>query len=98
MIRVVFDTSVVVAAIFWPRSTARRAVAHMARRRVRACVSEAIEHEYLGTALDLQRTRFPHHEPRPFLEWIHLKALHYVPVPIGKRISRDSGDDPFIAC
>lgn len=33
MIPTVFDTSTVVAAIFWPRSTARRAWTLVARRR-----------------------------------------------------------------
>jgi len=98
MIRAVFDTSVVAAAIFWPRSTARRALTLVARRKIHACVTDAIENEYRDTCLELQRLRFPDRSATPFLQWIHHKALHCVPAPIAKQVSRDAGDDPFIAC
>jgi len=98
MIPVVFDTSTLVAAIFWPRSTARRAWTLVARRHFRPCVTTDIEAEYRGTCLEFQRTRFPDRSPLPFLAWIHHKALHCVPAPLGKRRSRDSNDDPFLAC
>jgi predicted nucleic acid-binding protein len=98
MIAVVFDTSAVVAAIFWPRSTARRAWTLVARRRVRPCVTAGIEDEYRSTCLDMQRDRFPDRSPRPFLDWIHVKALHCVPAPLGKQRSRDATYDPFLAC
>ena len=98
MIRAVFDTSTVVAAIFWPRSTARRAWTLVARRQVRPCATDAIEDEYRATCLEIQRSRFPDRSPLPFLNWIHLKALHCVPAPLGKQRSRDAADDPFLAC
>ena len=98
MIRAVFDTSTVVAAIFWPRSTARRAWTLVARRQVRPCVTVGVEDEYQITCLDIQRSRFPDRSPLPFLNWIHLKALHCVPAPLGKPRSRDATDDPFLAC
>lgn len=98
MIRAVFDTSTVVAAIFWPRSTARRAWTLVARRLVRPCVTSGIEAEYRDTCLELQQTRFPDRSPLPFLGWIHQKALHCVPAPLGKQRSRDATDDPFLAC
>jgi putative PIN family toxin of toxin-antitoxin system len=98
MIRVVFDTSTVVAGVFWPRSTARRAWTLAARRQVRPCVTSAIEEEYRATCLAIQRDRFPDRSPLPFLDWIHLKALHCIPAPLGKRRSRDARDDPFLAC
>lgn len=98
MIRAVFDTSTVVAAIFWPRSTARRAWTLVARRKVRPCVTRAIETEYRDTCLEFQQTRFPDRSPLPFLAWIHHKALHCVPAPLGKQRSRDATDDPFLAC
>jgi len=98
MIRVVFDTSTVVAAIFWPRSTARRAWTLAARRQVRACVTPGIEEEYRATCLEIQPDRFPDRSPLPFLDWVHLKTLHCVPAPLGKRRSRDATDDPFLAC
>ena len=98
MIRAVFDTSTVVAAIFWPRSTARRAWTLVARRKVRPCVTSAIEAEYHDTCLEFQHTRFPDRSPLPFLGWIHQEALHCVPAPLGKQRSRDATDDPFLAC
>jgi putative PIN family toxin of toxin-antitoxin system len=94
----VFDTSTVVAAIFWPRSTARRAWTLVARRQVRPCVTSGIENEYRETCLEFQQTRFPDRSPLPFLNWIHAKALHCVPAPLGKQRSRDATDDPFLAC
>ena len=98
MIRVVFDTSVVASAIFWPRSTARKALAMMARRKVHACVTDEIEREYLKTCLEIQDLKFPDRAPVSFLNWISHKALHCVPAPLGKQRSRDENDDPFIAC
>ncbi|MHC1769001.1 MAG: putative toxin-antitoxin system toxin component, PIN family [Verrucomicrobiia bacterium] len=98
MIRVVFDTSTVVAAIFWPRSTTRRAWTLVARRQVRPCLTSGIEVEYRDTCLEFQKTRFPDRSPLPFLGWIQHKALHCVPAPLGKPRSRDATDDPFLAC
>jgi uncharacterized protein len=98
MIRVVFDTSTVVAAIFWPRSTARRAWTLVARRKARPCVTAPIEAEYHDTCVELQRTRFPDRSSLPFLGWIRQKALHCVPAPLAKQRSRDPSDDPFLAC
>ncbi len=98
MIRVVFDTSVVASAIFWPRSTARRALTLVARRKIRPCVTNAIEQEYRDTCLDLQERRFVDLSPNAFLDWLGAKALHCVPAPLGKGRSRDPKDDPFIAC
>ncbi len=98
MILAVFDTSTLVAAVFWPRSTARRAWTLAARRKVRPCVTSEIEHEYRETCLEFQQSRFPDRSPLPFLNWIHLKALHCQPAPLGKQRSRDETDDPFLAC
>lgn len=98
MTRIVFDTSTVVAAIFWPRSTARRAWTLVARRRLRPCVTPEIEEECRKTCLEFQLGRFPDRSPLPFLGWIHQKALHCVPAPLGKQRSRDVTDEPFLAC
>jgi putative PIN family toxin of toxin-antitoxin system len=98
MTHAVFDTSTVVAAIFWPRSTARRAWTLVARRKVRPCVTSEIEDEYRKTCLEIQQTRFADRSPLPFLDWIHAKALHCAPAPLGKQRSRDPKDDPFLAC
>ena len=70
----------------------------VARRTVRSCVTSTIEAEYHDTYLEFQETRFPERSPLPFLGWIHQKALHCVPAPLGKQRSRDATDDPFLAC
>ena len=98
MICAVFDTSTVVAAIFWPRGTARRAWTLVARRKVRHCVTSAIEAEYHDTFLEFQQRCLADRSPLPFLGWIHHKALHCLPAPLGKSRSRDVTDDPFLAC
>ncbi len=98
MIPVVFDTSTVVAAVFWSRSTARRAWTLVARRQVRPCVTLEIEREYRGTCLEMHKNRFPDRSPLPFLDWIHVRSLHCVSAPLGKQRSRDAADDPFLAC
>jgi len=98
MIRAVFDSSTVVAAIFWPRSTARRAWTLVARRQIKPCVTPGIEQEYHDTCLEFQQERFPDRSPLPFLNWVHHKALHCVPAPLGRQRSRDATDDPFLAC
>ena len=98
MTRAVFDASTLVAAVFWPRSTARHAWTLAARRQVQPCVTPEIEAEYRRTCLEFQRRRFPDRSPLPFLGWIHHKALHCLPAPLGKQRSRDATDDPFLAC
>lgn len=98
MTRIVFDTSTVVAAIFWPRGTARRVWTMVARRHLRPCVTPEIEEEYRMTCLEFQLGRFPDRWPLPFLGWINQKALHCVPAPLGKQRSRDVTDEPFLAC
>jgi uncharacterized protein len=98
MIRAVFDTSTVVAAIFWPKSTARRAWTTVARRKAQPCVTEQIEFEYRETCLAFQQMHFPSRSPEPFLDWISRRAHHCVPTALGKQRSRDAKDDPFIAC
>ena len=98
MIPVVFDTSTLVAAIFWPRSTARRAWTLAAKRKVRPCVTADIQDEYRKTCLEMQHLKFPDRSPAPFLNWIDARALHCVPAPLGKQRCRDVTDDPFLAC
>ena len=39
---VVFDTNVVVEAVFWPRSTARRALTGLAKRRFQTVVNSSL--------------------------------------------------------
>ena len=60
---VVFDTNVIVEAIFWPRSTARRALAGLARRRFKTAVNAAILEEYSAITTEVRARLFPAAQP-----------------------------------
>ena len=94
---VVFDTNTVVRAIFWPRSTDRRALAGLARRQFRAAVSAILFDEYERIARSLQRERFPEIHPDGALAWLRIKCHWVEPAPLGKARSRDPKDDPVLA-
>jgi uncharacterized protein len=94
---VVFDTNTVVRAIFWPRSTDRRALAGLARRQFRAAFSDFLFDEYERVARALQRERFPETNPAGALMWLRLKCRWVEPAPMGKARSRDAKDDPVLA-
>ena len=97
MITVVLDTNTLVSAIFWPRSISRRCLAGLARRQYALAVTEDVFDEYKAVAIDLQ-PRFPACNSAGALAWLRLKAVWVEPVPLGKPRSRDSKDDPFLAC
>lgn len=60
---VVFDTNVVVEAIFWPRSTARRALTGLALRRFKTAVSQEILDEYAAVTAKIRTRLFPQAQP-----------------------------------
>ncbi|MBI4657985.1 MAG: putative toxin-antitoxin system toxin component, PIN family [Verrucomicrobia bacterium] len=97
MITVVLDTNTVVSAIFWPRSTARRCLAGLARRQYGIAVTRDVFDEYGAVAAQFQ-PRFPACNCTGSLAWLRLKAAWIEPVPLGKPRSRDPKDDPFLAC
>jgi uncharacterized protein len=97
MTTVVLDTNTVVSAIFWPRSTARRCLAGLARRWYAVAASVEVFAEYEAVTAGLQ-PRFPACNRAGALGWLRLKAGWIEPVPLGKRRSRDPKDDPFLAC
>jgi putative PIN family toxin of toxin-antitoxin system len=97
MITVVFDTNAVVSAIFWPRSTARRCLAGLARRQYGIAVSRDVFDEYENVAAEFQ-PRFPACNSASALAWLRLKALWIESAPLGKQRSRDAKDDPLLAC
>ena len=94
---VVLDTNTVVSAIFWPGSISQRCLAGLARRQYRIAVSGDVFAEYEAVASELQ-IRFPARNSRGALAWLRLKAGWVEPAPLGKPRSRDSKDDPFLAC
>ena len=94
---VVFDTSVVVEAVFWPRSTARRALTGLALRRFKTAVSQEILDEYAAVTAELRARRFPQAQPSGALAWIAAKSLRVEPMPLRGKLSRDPTDSVFVA-
>jgi uncharacterized protein len=94
---VVFDTNVIVEAIFWPRSTARRALTGLARRRFKTAVNAAILEEYSAITAEVRARLFPAAQPSGALAWIASKSIPTEPVPLARKLSRDSDDNLFVA-
>ena len=89
---VVFDTNVIVEGIFWPRSTARRALTGLARRRFKPAVNAAILEEYSAITTEVRARLFPAAQPSGALAWIASKSIQAEPVPLaGKLASWDAG-------
>jgi uncharacterized protein len=93
---VVLDTNVVVSAIFWPGES-RDCMVLWARRKFDLAASVPILAEYAEVAHRLA-LRLRQVDPEPWLRWIERRAKVYEPVPLGKGLSRDPEDDPFLAC
>ena len=94
---VVFDTNVVVEAIFWPRSTARRALTGLALRRFKIAVNQEILDEYAVVTAQLRARLFPQAQPSGALAWIAAKSVRVEPLPLPGKLSRDPDDDVFVA-
>lgn len=94
---VVLDTNVVVEAIFWPHSTARRVMAGLALRRFKTAVSQEILEEYTAVVAEIRRRLFPFAQPAGALTWIAAKSIHVEPMPLAGKLSRDPKDNMFVA-
>jgi len=94
---VVFDTNVIVEAIFWPRSTARRALTGLALRRFKTAVNQAILDEYAAVTAELRARLFPQAQPSGALAWMVAKSVRVEPMPIKRKLSRDPNDNVFVA-
>ncbi len=94
---VVLDTNVVVEAIFWPQSTARRALSGLARRRFKTAVNTAILREYAEITAGIRKRLFPETQPSGALAWIASKSVQSEPLPLRHKPSRDPKDDVFVA-
>src|SRR5205085_7303899 len=97
MITVVLDTNTIISSIYWPRSTARKCLAGLARRQYSIAITRAMFDEYSAITAELQR-RFPACNSEGALSWLRLKARWVEPAPLEKQRSRDPKDDPFLAC
>ena len=94
---VVFDTNTVVEAIFWPRSTARRALTGLALRRFKTAVNSQILKEYMEITAIIRDRLFPDTQPSGALAWIASKSVRAEPMRLQRRLSRDPDDDLFVA-
>ena len=95
--RVVVDTSVFVAAIFW-QGSARECLVRFARRQFQALVTEAVLEEYAETAWDLKMEEDLVQNPQPWLNWISSRATILAPVTLAEPVSADPDDEKFIEC
>jgi uncharacterized protein len=94
---VVFDINVIVEAIFWPRSTARRALTGLARRRFKTAVNAGILEEYSAITAEVRARLFPAAQPSGALAWIASKSIRVEPMPLSGKLSRDPHDNLFVA-
>jgi uncharacterized protein len=94
---VVFDTNVIVEAIFWPRSTARRALTGLARRRFKTAINAGILEEYSAITAEVRARLFPAAQPSGALAWIASKSIRVEPMPLSDKLSRDPDDNIFVA-
>ena len=94
---VVFDTNVVVEGIFWPRSTARRALTGLALRRFKTAVSQEMLDEYAAITGEIRARLFPQAQPSGALAWIVAKSVRAVPMPLYEKLSRAPDDNVFVA-
>jgi putative PIN family toxin of toxin-antitoxin system len=94
---VVFDTNVVVEAIFWPRSTARRALTGLGKRRFQTVINSAIMEEYAIITAQVREKLFSKTQPSGALAWLAAKSLHVEPSPLSGKLSRDPDDNLFVA-
>ena len=94
---VVFDTNVVVEAIFWPRSTARRVLTGLALRRYKTAVCQEILGEYAAVTGELRLRLFPQAQPSGALAWLAAKSLRVESMPLSGKLSRDAKDNVFVA-
>ncbi|MGA3180404.1 MAG: putative toxin-antitoxin system toxin component, PIN family [Verrucomicrobiota bacterium] len=84
-------------AIFWPRSTARRALTGLAKRRFQTVVNASVMEEYAAITARLREKLFSDTQPSGALAWIAAKSIQVEPVTLIGRLSRDPDDNLFVA-
>ena len=96
-LKVVVDTSVFVAAIFW-QGSARECLVRFARREYEIVVSDAILREFAETAWELKLEENLASNPQPWLNWINSRATITAPVALNEPVCPDADDEKFIEC
>jgi putative PIN family toxin of toxin-antitoxin system len=96
MTRAIYDCNVVLAGIGW-KGSARSCLKLVALRKVFLFVSAAILAEYNSAIPETLAEEVPEVDVQPKLAWIRIKSRLVEPASLGKRRSRDSKDDIYIA-
>jgi uncharacterized protein len=96
-VNAVFDTGVVVSAIYW-QSEPRRCLGALARRRFRLFVSDSILEEYERVAWEVRAAEQLDRDPIPALAWIKRTAHWAEPHRLPQSVCRDPSDDKFPEC
>src|SRR5439155_26634425 len=95
--KVVVDTSVLVAGVFW-QGSARDCLVGFARRQFEMFVTDPILHEYAETAWEVKIEEGLALNPQPWLNWVSHRATILTPITLIEPVSADCGDDKFIEC
>ena len=96
-LKVVVDTSVFVAAIFW-QGSARECLVRFARREYEIVVFDTIPREFAETAWELKLEENLASNPQPWLNWINGRATITAPVALNEPVCPDADDEKFIEC
>ena len=93
----VFDTSTIISGVFW-RNESYRCLEALARRRYTLAISAEIFSEYVEKTYEVKDHEGFEEDPKPFLDWLALKARYFEPAPLPGPTCRDARDDKFLAC
>lgn len=95
MIRLVLDTGVLVAGLFW-RNEAHQCLRAWEHGVFHLAVSDPVFEEYERVARRVKAAARLAGDPEPMLRLIQDHALWVVPEPLGRPVCRDPKDDKFI--
>ena len=85
------------AAVGW-KNEPYFCLAQVARRRVRAFITDFIIEEYNRVATEMEAEKIFRRSPWPTLNWFVSMCRHVPPALLGKPRFRDIKDDPYLAC
>ncbi|MGD1086199.1 MAG: putative toxin-antitoxin system toxin component, PIN family [Verrucomicrobiota bacterium] len=97
MIRAVLDCGVLVSAIGWG-GNARSCLDLAASGQVSLFVTDEIWKEYADRIPAIVAAEQRDVDAQPVLAWLLTIAQFVQPAPLGKPRSRDTRDDPYLAC
>ena len=96
--RVVFDAGMVLAGAGW-RNESWHCLVLAAKRIALPYATDDTLDELLRVANEMQEQgAFRRRDPWPVLRWYLSFVRRVPPNPLGKRMSRDLKDDPYLAC